>query len=161
MRRHAPLALLIGLLAACGRNGPAPTVSLNEIGTAVAETLVAAAVYEPTETPEPPEPSNTPQPTHIRTPRPNVIPRPTSTPRPAPATTRPPTAEPAGCPSGCTFPPPGCAIKGNISVNTGEKIYHVPGQQYYDETIISPEKGERWFCTEKEARDNGWRKSQV
>jgi hypothetical protein len=25
----------------------------------------------------------------------------------------------------------GCGIKGNISVNTGERIYHVPGQKYY------------------------------
>jgi hypothetical protein len=25
----------------------------------------------------------------------------------------------------------GCDIKGHISFNTGEKIYHVPGQEYY------------------------------
>ena len=43
-----------------------------------------------------------------------------------------------------------CNIKGNISVNTGERIYHVPGQEYYSETIISPLKGERWFCSEDE-----------
>jgi hypothetical protein len=52
-----------------------------------------------------------------------------------------------------------CNIKGNISVNTGERIYHVPGQEHYLETVISPGKGERWFCSEEEARAAGWRKS--
>jgi len=69
--------------------------------------------------------------------------------------------EQIGCPNGCTSRPPGCDIKGNISINTGEKIYHVPGQEYYDETIIRPEYGERWFCTEGEATANGWRKAEV
>lgn len=54
-----------------------------------------------------------------------------------------------------------CRIKGNISLNTGERIYHVPGQDHYDETRISPGKGERWFCSEQEARAAGWRKSRV
>lgn len=54
----------------------------------------------------------------------------------------------------------GCNIKGNISVNTGERIYHVPGGYYYDRTRISPSKGERWFCSEEEARAAGWRKSR-
>lgn len=53
----------------------------------------------------------------------------------------------------------GCAIKGNISITSGERIYHLPGQQYYDETIITPEKGERWFCTEAEAQAAGWRRA--
>jgi uncharacterized 2Fe-2S/4Fe-4S cluster protein (DUF4445 family) len=53
-----------------------------------------------------------------------------------------------------------CAIKGNISINTGERIYHVPGQEHYDETIISPQHGERWFCTETEARAAGWRRAR-
>ena len=53
-----------------------------------------------------------------------------------------------------------CNIKGNISFNTGERIYHVPGQKYYAETIISPSKGERWFCSEKEALAAGWRKAR-
>jgi micrococcal nuclease len=51
-------------------------------------------------------------------------------------------------------------IKGNIS-SSGEKIYHVPGQQYYDSTVIDESKGERWFCTELEAQAAGWRKSKV
>lgn len=53
-----------------------------------------------------------------------------------------------------------CNIKGNISIETGERIYHVPGQKFYDETRISPQHGERWFCTEAEARKAGWRKSR-
>ena len=54
----------------------------------------------------------------------------------------------------------GCAIKGNISFSTGEKIYHMLGQEYYDKTSIDESKGERWFCTEEEAQKAGWRKSK-
>lgn len=64
-----------------------------------------------------------------------------------------------GCPKGCKEQKKGCDIKGNISYRSGAKIYHVPGQEYYKTTIINPEYGERWFCTEAEARANGWRKS--
>ncbi|WP_300589040.1 thermonuclease family protein [Marivita sp.] len=55
---------------------------------------------------------------------------------------------------------PNCKIKGNISLSKGERIYHVPGQKYYSETRISPTKGERWFCSEDEARAAGWRKAR-
>lgn len=65
------------------------------------------------------------------------------------------------CPNGCDVPPPDCLIKGNISPRTGERIYHLPGQQFYDRTVISPEKDEAWFCTEEEARANGWRRAKV
>jgi micrococcal nuclease len=51
-------------------------------------------------------------------------------------------------------------IKGNISQSTGEKIYHVPGGDFYDETVIDEGAGERWFCTEQEAVAAGWRKSK-
>jgi endonuclease YncB( thermonuclease family) len=54
----------------------------------------------------------------------------------------------------------GCVIKGNISTRTGERIYHVPGGQYYDKTAISTSAGERWFCSEAEARTAGWRRSK-
>jgi hypothetical protein len=53
-----------------------------------------------------------------------------------------------------------CDVKGNISINTGERIYHVPGQEYYLQTKISPQHGERWFCSEAEARAAGWRKAR-
>lgn len=52
-----------------------------------------------------------------------------------------------------------CVIKGNIS-KSGERIYHVPGDAFYDRTVISATKGERWFCTEAEARAAGWRRSR-
>ncbi|WP_435372982.1 sunset domain-containing protein [Aquisalimonas lutea] len=52
----------------------------------------------------------------------------------------------------------GCRIKGNISMN-GERIYHVPGSEWYDETQIDRLKGERWFCSEDEARAAGWRRA--
>lgn len=64
-----------------------------------------------------------------------------------------------GCGEGCVTPPVGCTIKGNINRN-GEKIYHVPGQKNYDQTVIEPERGERWFCSESEATAAGWRKSK-
>jgi hypothetical protein len=51
-----------------------------------------------------------------------------------------------------------CNIKGNIG-NKGERIYHVPGQAFYDKTRISAGRGERWFCSEQEARNAGWRKA--
>lgn len=52
-----------------------------------------------------------------------------------------------------------CLIKGNIG-RSGERIYHVPGGQYYKRTKINPSKGERWFCTEEEATTAGWRPSK-
>lgn len=52
-----------------------------------------------------------------------------------------------------------CDIKGNIS-SKGVRIYHLPGQRFYDETVISPAKGERMFCSEDEARAAGWRRSK-
>jgi len=114
--------------------------------------LLVVRVHEPA----PPEVHPTP-------PSPPAIPR--IDPPPVQAPPEPPVpaqAEPAqeGCPQGCEVPPAGCDIKGNIS-KKGERIYHVPGQRWYDEAVISPGKGEAWFCTEAEARANGWRKARV
>jgi len=53
-------------------------------------------------------------------------------------------------------PPHGnCLIKGNIS--PAGRIYHLPGSDSYDKTRIDEARGERWFCTEAEAREAGWR----
>lgn len=52
-----------------------------------------------------------------------------------------------------------CVIKGNISAR-GERIYHLPGDHYYSKTRIEPAKGERWFCSEAEARAAGWRRTR-
>lgn len=51
--------------------------------------------------------------------------------------------------------PNGCPIKGNISLNG--RIYHTPWSRHYAATKIDTSKGERWFCSEKEAIDAGWR----
>jgi endonuclease YncB( thermonuclease family) len=55
-----------------------------------------------------------------------------------------------------TAPPDGCKIKGNIN-DKGERIYHVPGSGSYEATGINRSRGERWFCSEAEARRAGWR----
>jgi endonuclease YncB( thermonuclease family) len=52
-----------------------------------------------------------------------------------------------------------CIIKGNIS-SKGTRIFHVPGQQFYGRTVISQNKGERWFCTPAQAISAGWRPPQ-
>jgi endonuclease YncB( thermonuclease family) len=55
--------------------------------------------------------------------------------------------------------PDGCDIKGNISRN-GERIYHMPGERWYDRTVIDTAKDERWFCTQDEAEAAGWRRAR-
>ena len=113
----------------------------------------------------------TPTPSAARVNTPTITAPPTQTPeRSVPATTAPeptmrpvvPTTAPpvdSGCPRGCTSQQAGCVIKGNIS-SSGEKIYHIPGGGSYTQTVISPDKGERWFCTDAEAVANGWRKAK-
>lgn len=66
--------------------------------------------------------------------------------------------------SSMVSPPPSsdngdCTIKGNIS-SKGDKIYHTMGSPSYALTIINENKGERWFCSEDEAIDAGWRKAE-
>jgi hypothetical protein len=62
------------------------------------------------------------------------------------------------CAKGCEVPPPGCTIKGNVSVG-GNKIYHLQTQTSWPGIRIQIERGERWFCNEQEAINNGFRKS--
>lgn len=52
-------------------------------------------------------------------------------------------------------PDPACRIKGNVS--DGGHIFHVPGQAFYEQTGINPERGERWFCSVADAQAAGWR----
>lgn len=58
-----------------------------------------------------------------------------------------------------SVPKPACTVKGNISISSGRKLYHIPGMEDYETTAIDPLKGERWFCTEAEAIANGWQKA--
>ena len=64
-----------------------------------------------------------------------------------------PAAAPAAAEAGAGA---GCTIKGNVSAK-GTRIYHLPSSRTYAETRISTAKGERWFCSEAEARAAGWR----
>lgn len=52
-----------------------------------------------------------------------------------------------------------CNIKGNISVSSGAKFYHIQGMPEYEITRIDTSKGERFFCSESEAIANGWSKA--
>lgn len=63
--------------------------------------------------------------------------------------------QPAAAARARSAPPGACAIKGNISRNG--RIYHLPGSASYARTTIDESKGERWFCSEREARAAGWR----
>lgn len=51
-----------------------------------------------------------------------------------------------------------CLIKGDIGLS-GERLYYLPEQPNYDETMIQARRGERWFCSENEAQLQGWRRS--
>lgn len=48
-----------------------------------------------------------------------------------------------------------CRIKGNQS-RRGERIYHLPGMPYYEATVA-----EQIFCTERDARAAGYRRSRA
>lgn len=56
-------------------------------------------------------------------------------------------------------PNPQCLIKGNIN-SKGEKIYHLQNCGSYVKTAIDENAGEKWFCSEKEATQAGWRKAK-
>ena len=51
--------------------------------------------------------------------------------------------------------PGDCPIKGNIT--SSGRIYHMPWSPWYERVRVDTAKGERWFCTEREALAAGWR----
>ena len=55
--------------------------------------------------------------------------------------------------------PSGCKIKGNVSAQ-GQRIYHVPGGRYYESVKIEPSKGEKFYCSESDAINDGFRRSK-
>lgn len=55
---------------------------------------------------------------------------------------------------------PHCTIKGEVNYITRERVYHLPGQFYYPRVGVSLPRGERWFCSEAEAKRAGWRRSR-
>ena len=51
-----------------------------------------------------------------------------------------------------------CQIKGKIT-RGGKKVFYLPSSQQYPLVDIRETKGDRWFCTEQDARAAGWRPS--
>jgi hypothetical protein len=49
-------------------------------------------------------------------------------------------------------------VKGTVLAAGGQKIYHLQGDMYYAQTLVDPAKGDRWFCTEEEAKAAGWQR---
>jgi endonuclease YncB( thermonuclease family) len=54
--------------------------------------------------------------------------------------------------------PDGCPIKGIVAGDA--KAYIVPWQAAYEKAKIRTSRGERWFCTEAEARAAGWKPAE-
>lgn len=52
-----------------------------------------------------------------------------------------------------------CRIKGDIGPD-GRRLYYPPNHPGYDQVKIDPSAGERWFCTEVEAMEAGWKLAQ-
>lgn len=53
-----------------------------------------------------------------------------------------------------------CLIKGSYRRDKGTKIYHLPECYNYEKIVINEREGDRWFCTEEEAKAAGFRKSE-
>lgn len=52
-----------------------------------------------------------------------------------------------------------CLIKGNLDKDTYEKWYHLPSCSHYKQVIMEKDLGDRYFCTEKEAKGAGFKKA--
>jgi hypothetical protein len=50
-------------------------------------------------------------------------------------------------------------VKCNISLRSGERIYHLPFDQQYDRTVIEPERGECFAWSATEAEESGFRRA--
>lgn len=51
---------------------------------------------------------------------------------------------------------PKCVIKANKGIGVRKKIYHFPGCGQYNNTIVQLSLGDRWFCSEDEAKQAGF-----
>jgi endonuclease YncB( thermonuclease family) len=54
--------------------------------------------------------------------------------------------------------PGGCPIKGQVSA--GSKIYVLPWSPGYQRIQVRAARGERWFCSEREAQAAGWKPAE-
>ena len=52
---------------------------------------------------------------------------------------------------------PTCIIKGNIDSSSYDKLYHLPTCRHYSAIILDEDRGEQFFCSEKEAEKAGFR----
>ena len=59
--------------------------------------------------------------------------------------------------SGARTPADGCVIAGKLP-GGGKKIYYGPLDPDYGDQAADPAAGERWFCSEEDARKAGWRR---
>jgi hypothetical protein len=50
-------------------------------------------------------------------------------------------------------------IKCNIALTTDERVYHLPFDQQYDSTVVTPQRGERYTATVAEAEGFGFRRA--
>ena len=66
-------------------------------------------------------------------------------------------ADPFSCSKGCYDPKVDCRIKAR-RYSSGEMLYWVPGSKQYNEIKLKPRlyHGDFWFCTEEEAKSNGY-----
>lgn len=53
--------------------------------------------------------------------------------------------------------PDGCPIKGQVA--SGAKVYVLPWSPEYSKVRVRTTRGERWFCSEQDARAAGWKQA--
>lgn len=58
-------------------------------------------------------------------------------------------------------PNPQCNIKGNHDLDRNEDLYLLPDCPYYSSVIIRRFEGDRWFCSESEAKKAGFKISSA
>jgi micrococcal nuclease len=54
----------------------------------------------------------------------------------------------------------GCKIKGNYRKDNNTYIYHLENCYNYDKIVVNEKEKDQWFCTEEEAIEAGFRKSE-
>lgn len=53
----------------------------------------------------------------------------------------------------------GCLIKGNLDPSD-RRFYHLPGFRHYSQVTMNLDKGDRWFCSEREAIAAGFKRAR-
>ena len=178
MPTSTPPLTSTAIQAATSVLAPTPTATLTQ-APSPSPTFAPTTTATPTATATPPPALHTsatsiPTPHHISTatqgPESVLTPTPIASPTQArsPSPTPVPTATATPTPTFTAIPTPShtpvpehCRIKGNINMESGERVYHTPNSPWYARTEIDTHAGERWFCTEREAQEAGWRAPQT